>query len=155
MTSALSRAPTTRCTRSCSAHGSVGSSASSGGTVNKRDLGKVRRAFGRKVAQPRVIAVAEADAVGFLDQFDAVEDSAADVGGSLERVAAGSGDDERLLAWLQTAGEPLVAVVSEQAAADRGHGDVGDVEIDECVVRDRLPPDARPRRRCPCFRRPC
>jgi hypothetical protein len=81
-----------------------------------------------------VIAVAEADAVGFLNQLDAVEDSAADVGGSLERVAAGSGDDERLLARLETADESLIAVVSEQTASDRGNGDVGNVEIYECVV---------------------
>ena len=82
-----------------------------------------------------MIAVAEADAVGLLDQFDAVEDSAPDVGGALEGIAARSGDDERLLSGLQPARQTVVAVVAEQTAADRRHRDIGDVKIDEGVVR--------------------
>ena len=138
MSQALSLVPTTRWTSNCSTQGSVGSKVNSGGTHEQRNFGKVRRAFGGKASQPRVVAVAEADAVGVLDQFDAVEDPAADVGGALEGVTPRSRDDERLLAGLQPAGQAVVAVVAEQAAADGRHRDIGDVEVDEGVVRIAL-----------------
>ena len=110
----------------------------SGGSDEQRNFGKVGRAFGCKVSQPRVVAIAEADAVGVLDQFDAVEYSAADVGSPLEGITSRSRDDERLLTWLQPAGQPIVAVLAEQAAADRRHRDISDVEVDEGVVRIAL-----------------
>ena len=124
MTQALSRAPTTRCTRSCSCPRLGRIEREVRRHDEQRDFGKIRRAFGRQVAQPGVIAVAETDAVGFLDQFDPVEDSAPHIGGPLEGIAAGAGDDERLLARLQPAGQPVVAVVAEQTAADGRHRDV-------------------------------
>ena len=81
-----------------------------------------------------MIAVPEAHAVGLLDQFDAVEDAAPDVGGALERIAARSGDDQRLLSGFQPTRQTVVAVVAEQTAADRRDRDIGDVKVDEGVV---------------------
>ena len=138
MSQAFSLVATTRCTSSCSTHGSVGSKREFRRHREQGNFGKVRRAFGRKVAQPRVVAVAEADAVGVLDQFDAVEDAAADVSSALERVTPRSRDDQRLLTRLQPAGQPIVTVVAEQAAADGRHRDISDVEVDERVVRIAL-----------------
>ncbi len=99
------------------------------------NFGKVRCAFGRKAPQPCVVAVAEADAVGVLDQFDAVEDAAADIGRSFERIPPRSRDDQRLLTRLQSAGQPRVAVIAEQAAANGRNRDISDIEVDEGVVR--------------------
>ena len=104
----------------------------------QRNFGKLRRAFGCKASQPCVVAVAEADAVGVLDQFDAVEDSAADVGRPLEGIATRSRDNERLLAGLEPAGQAVESVLAEQAAADGRHGNVSDVEVDEGVARIAL-----------------
>ena len=102
------------------------------------DFGKIRCAFGFKVAQPRLVDVAEADAVGVLDQFDAVEDAAADVSSPLERIPARPRDDQRLLTRLQPADQPIVAVIAEQTAADGRHRDVGDIQVDERIGRIAL-----------------
>ena len=104
----------------------------------QRNFGKVRRAFGFKVSQPGVVAVAEPDAVAVLDQFDAVEDAAADIGSALERIAPGPCDHEGLLTGLEPAGQAVESVVAEQAAPDGRHRDIGDIEVNEGVVRIAL-----------------
>ncbi|MET3315499.1 hypothetical protein ABIF41_007340 [Bradyrhizobium japonicum] len=103
--------------------------------MNSAISGKSGAPVGRQATQSGMVPIAETDAVGFLDQLDPVEDSTPNVGGPFEGITAGTGDDERLLAWLQPAGQPAVALVAQQAAADGRHRDVRDIEIDEAVVR--------------------
>ena len=85
-----------------------------------------------------MVAVAETDAVGVLDQFDAVEDPAADICRPLEGIASRSSDDEGVLTRLEPAGQAVKSVVAEQAAADGRHGDVSNVQVDEGVARIAL-----------------
>ena len=72
-----------------------------------------------------------------LDQLDAVEDAAADIARALEGVGALAGDQDRLLPGSQARGQPLVAGVAEQAAADGRHADERGVEVDEGLVGGR------------------
>ena len=154
MSHAFSRAATTRCTSSCSTHGSVGSSVNSGGTetgqFRENQASPTASRFPNRVwsrSRKRTLLVS-------WDQFDAIEDPAADVGSPLERIPPRSSDDQRLLTRLQPAGQPIVSVITEQAAADGRHRDISDIEIDERIVRIALL-GARSPRHCRIFRRPC
>ena len=81
-----------------------------------------------------MVAVAEAGAVAFLEDLDAIEDAAADIGRALERVGTVAGDDDRLLPGLQAVLQPSIAIFAEQAAADRWRAHERDIEVDEGVA---------------------
>ena len=132
---ALSRPSVPRWTRSCTSKGSVRSNGEVVRHHEEPDLAQPRRAVGGDAVQPRVVAVAEADALAVLDQLDPVEDAAADVSRALEGIGAVAGDQERAPARAR-ASRPslLVGGVAEQAAADRRHGDRRDVELDEAIL---------------------
>src|SRR5690606_42137918 len=68
------------------------------------DLPQARRALGLQVADAPMLVVANPDRLGALVQLDAIEDAAAHVARSLERVESLAGDDDRVLARLHGAG---------------------------------------------------
>ena len=82
-----------------------------------------------------MVAIAEAGARAFLQELDPVEDASSHVAGALEGVQPISGDEEGLLAWLQTSDELIVAALAQEALADRRHADERSVKVDEGVVR--------------------
>jgi len=97
------------------------------------DVAQRRRAGNRKAARARMRAVAEADRRITLQHCDPVEDPAAYIARSLERIEAIGGDQDGLLARLEALLEAGEAGLAEQPLADRRHRDRGDVEIDEAV----------------------
>ncbi len=79
-------------------------------------------------------AIAKADRLGALEQLDAIENAAAHVAGSLERIDALAGHQHRLLSGRQHAGDAGVLLLAQQAAADRGLRHQRHIEIDEGIA---------------------
>ena len=99
------------------------------------DFGEARRIRGGQGAQPPVLAVAEAHAPVSLDEMDAIENTSPHIAGSLEGVAAPSGDQERVLAGREPGIEAVEFGLAKQAAADGGSGGQGCIEVDEGLFR--------------------
>ena len=118
------------------------------------DLAQGRRTLRREVAEAGVVAVAEADALAFLEQFDAIEDAAADIARSLERVGAVARDHDGLLVRLEPRLELLVAGIPEKAASDGGNAHWRKIQVDERCRLDRSSPGCWPPPGCRPWRRP-
>src|SRR5581483_9149918 len=73
---------------------------------------EVRRPSGMQRAQAGMVPVAKTGAVALLQDLDAVEDAATDVGRSLKGVGAIASHKDGLLSGLQALLESLVAVVA-------------------------------------------
>ena len=79
--------------------------------------------------------VTETDCLGTLDQLDAVEDAAADIPGTLERIDAGPADQDGLLAGRKHPQHAGVLAFAQQAASDCRLRHQRHVKINERVVR--------------------
>src|SRR5690606_29847450 len=95
------------------------------------DLLEGGRALGGQAADASMLVVAKADGLGALHELDAIEDAAAHVAGTLERVDAVAGDQNRLLPRLEHARDALELGIAEQAAPDGGLRDERHVQLDE------------------------
>ncbi len=99
------------------------------------DFAQCRRSGSLQRSDPPMPPVAETDRLAVLEQFDAVEDAAAHVSRTLERIDAVPGDEHRVLARREHARNAFEIRVAEQAAADRRMRHQRDVQVDERRIR--------------------
>jgi len=100
----------------------------------QRDFAQARRAVGGKCGNAGVVPVAEAHALTALQEFDAVEDTAAHIARALERIGSVAGDENGGLARLKLAGQPVIGGIAQQGPADGRNADGGQIEIDEAIL---------------------
>ena len=98
-------------------------------------FGEVRRSGGRGAAQPSVHPIAEAYTLIALQQFEPIEDTAADVARSLEGIGPVGKHGDRLLIRAHVTLQLRVAGIPQQAAADRRYAHRGDMQVDEVLRR--------------------
>ena len=99
------------------------------------DLPEILGVLGRDAAEAFVAAVAKAETVFALDDADAVEDAAPHVAGPFERIESVAGDEDRVPARLESAGERVVFGLAEEAASDGGHARECREQVDEDIFR--------------------
>ena len=95
---------------------------------------EIGRPGGFNAPYPLVVVVVKTYRVIALLDLEAVEDPAANVAGSLERVAALAGEQYRLLVLCQLLAEVIVLGLAEQTASDCGHRDHRCIQLHEGVV---------------------
>ena len=117
-----------------SASGWSGAKTARGHDPEERHFAETRRTGGQNLAQALVLLVAEAHADVALDQLDAVEDAAAHIARSLERIEPVARQQDRLLAGFEALAQVGLFSLAQHAAADRRDRHQGRVELDEGVA---------------------
>ena len=135
MRNALVRAPVARLTSSSIRHGSAARKPLPAPVRNRSTSANSGAPLAATRRRALVLMIPETDGTFALHDVEAVEDAAADVPGALERVPAGAGQQDRLLARGQGPREIAVLGVSEQAPADAGYGDHRGMKLHERIVR--------------------
>ena len=92
------------------------------------EAGNVRRG---QLAEPAIIPIVETRGGVRLDERDTIEDATAHIAGAFPRVAAATGDEQRLLPWFEARGQVCVFGFAKEALADRRNAHWGDVKVDE------------------------